>query len=242
MELARFHFCRDARRPVFFKSLPCALACVVLFATASRADPPAPVSATFVSKRIGKPPSREIRASLVLANPTRSTLWYVLPDFCDDPPSMQGTVRMARGFGPEQIGAAGYNTGAYHHLKPGNTGKAIVLTVSTNDQSFRLLRLPPGGTVKFESYSFQMISEYRHAFRVWTADRITVNDKASLELWLPYRTLSDPQVFVQAGTDWDNLDFDTRTSATRTDYRKERITKLDLHITGSWKIPFKGYE
>ena len=144
---------------------------------------PPPVSATFISKHGGKPPSKSIRAALVLTNRSDTPLWFVLPYKCDEPPRLNSPIRIPKGFKPTWICADGFNTGAYNKAVERSKGEAIQLTVLfvEDDKAFRFFRLPPGGRVEFESYDFGMRSEYVRSFRAWTATEIKVNGKEDLE-------------------------------------------------------------
>jgi len=205
---------------------------------------PAPVSATFISKKQSKPPQKFIDASLVLTNNSNSTLWVVLPHWCDKPLKLKSPVRFKKGFEPTWICADGFNTGTYEKVVEGSKGKTIRLTVLfvAEDEAFCLLRLPLHGRVEFERYQFMMSSKYVQSFRVWTAEEIKVNGNEPLEKWLPYETLSDLQTLVPANASSDNLNFDSKLFRTRTDFRKDAILKLDLKITGTWEIPFKNFK
>ncbi len=185
-----------------------------------------------------------IRTALVLTNRTKKPLWFVLPYNCDQPPRLNKRVRIPEGFKPTWIPADGFNTGKYYKAEEGSKGKAIRITVLhvADGEGFCLFRLPPGGRVEFESYEFQMWSDYVRSFKVWTADEIKVNGKEALEKWLPYQTLSDARTFVPAKTQADNLNWDTKTSANRTDFRKEPASELDLKITGAWEIPLENFK
>jgi hypothetical protein len=206
--------------------------------------PPAPVTATFIAKQSGKPPTKFIRASLVLNNPTGAPLWFVLPYRIDHPPKLSGPIRMSEGFEPTWIVADGFNTGIYHKLAERSKGKAVQLKVLflADDKPFCLLRLPPGGRVEFKSYPFEMTGSYVRSFKVWTADEVKVNGTEPLEKWLPYETLSEAQTVVPASAQADNLNFDSKVMGTRTDFRKEPITQVELKITGTWDVPFRDYE
>jgi hypothetical protein len=206
--------------------------------------PPAPVSATFISKQSGKPPMKFIRASLVLNNRTETPLWFVLPYRIDQPPKLSGPIHLNEGFEPGWIVAEGFNTGLYHKASDRAKGKAVQLKVLfvADDKPFCLLRLPPGGRVEFKSYPFEMAGSYVRSFKVWTADEVKVNGAEPLEKWLPFDTLSDPQTLVPASAQSDNLNFDPKLMGTRTDFRKEPITQLELKIAGSWDVPFREWE
>ncbi|HEV7405410.1 MAG TPA: hypothetical protein VGO11_20875 [Chthoniobacteraceae bacterium] len=210
---------------------------------AAEERPPAPVSATFIDKKGGKPPMKFIRGSLILNNKTQAPLWFVLPYRIDEPPKLGGPIKMSEGFEPTWIVAEGFNTGVYHKPADKSKGKAIQLKVLflADDKPFCLFRLPPGGRVEFKSYPFEMWSTYARSFKVWTADEIKVNGAEPLEKWLPYETLSDPQTVVPESAQADNLNFDAKVMGTRTDFRKEPITQLELKITGSWDVAFKDW-
>ena len=205
---------------------------------------PVPVSATFISKHGGKPPMKFIRAALVLTNNSKAPLWFVLPYRCDEPPKLNNPLRIPKGFQPTWICADGFNTGTYYKAAEGSKGKTIQLKVLSvaEDKAFCLFRLPPGGRVEFESYSFEMWSEYVRSFKSWTAEEITVNGKEPLQKWLPYETLSDAQTLVPANAQSDNLNWDAKLLGDRADFRKEPISKLDLKITGTWEIPFENFK
>ena len=185
-----------------------------------------------------------IRAALVLTNSSKTPLWFVLPYRCDEPPRLDNPLRIPKGFKPTWICADGFNTGPYHRAVEGSKGKAIQLNVLnvTEDKAFCLFRLPPGGRVEFESYQFEMWSDYVRSFKSWTAEEITVNGKEPLQNWLPYETLSDAQTFVPANAQSDNLNWDVKLLSDRADFRKESISKLDLKITGTWEIPFENFK
>lgn len=203
----------------------------------------APVSATFIDKAAGKPPMKSIRASLILNNRTEAPLWFVLPYRIDEPPKLAGPIRLYEGFEPTWIVGEGFNTGVYHKPADRSKGKAIQLKVLflADDKSFCLFRLPPGGRVEFKSYQFEMAATYMRSFKVWTAEEVKVNATEPLEKWLPYETLSEAQTVVPTGTQSDNLNFDAKVMGTRTDFRKEPITQIELKIIGSWDVPFKDW-
>ena len=204
-----------------------------------------PVSATLISKHSAKPPSKSIRAALVLNNSGKTPLWFVLPYRCDEPPRLENPLRIPEGFKPTWICADGFNTGTYHKAAEASEGKTVRLTVLNvaGDKAFCLFRLPPGGRVEFESYDFQMLSQYVRSFKVWTATEIKVNGKESLEDWLPYTTLSDAQTMVPRDAESDNLNFDTVTLLRdRTDFRKEPITQLDVRVVGAWEISLGNFK
>jgi hypothetical protein len=202
-----------------------------------------PVSATFIEKQAGKPPMKFMRASLVLNNRTEAPLWFVLPYRIDQPPKLSGPIQMSEGFQPAWIVAEGFNTGIFHKVADRSKGKAIQLKVLfvANDQPFCLLRLPAGGRIEFKSYPFEMAASYVRFFKVWTADEVKVNGTEPLEKWLPYETLSEAQTVVPGSAQADNLNFDAKVMGTRTDFRKEPITQLELKIAGSWDVPFKDW-
>jgi hypothetical protein len=217
------------------------LACTVANAADERAA--APVSATFIEKQAGKPPLKFIRASLVLNNRTEAPLWFVLPYRIDQPPKLSGPLHLSEGFEPSWIVADGFNTGLYHKVADRSKGKAIQLKVLfvTDDKPFCLFKLPPGGRIEFKSYPFEMGASYVRSFKVWTAEEIKVNGADPLEKWLPYETLAEAQTVVPAGAQPDNLNFDPKVMGTRTDFRKEPITQLELKLTGSWDVAFKDW-
>jgi hypothetical protein len=187
---------------------------------------------------------KSIWAVLVLTNSSKSPLWFVLPYQCDEPPKLNSPLRILKGLQPTWISAHGFNTGAYYKAVEGSKGKTIQLKILyvIEDKGFCLFRLPPGGRVEFESYQFEMRSEYVHSFKAWTAEEITVNGKEPLQNWLPYETLSDAQTLVPANAESDNLTWDAKLLGNRADFRKEPITKLDLKITGNWEIPFENFK
>src|SRR5688572_12033027 len=88
-----------------------------------------PVSATFISKHEAKPPTKFIRAALVLTNRSKTDLWFVLPYRCDEPPKLNNPLRTPEGFQPAWISASGFNTGAYNKVAEGSKGRTIRLTV-----------------------------------------------------------------------------------------------------------------
>lgn len=230
-----------------FQSLLCAaIASVTNAAGDAVADHlPPPISTTFISKHWGKPPSKSIRAALVLTNRSDTALWFILPYKCDEPPRLNNPLRIPKGFEPTWICGDGFNTGAYYKTAEGSKGQTMRLTVLfvTDDKAFCLFRLPAGGSVEFESYDFEMRSEYVRSFRVWTATEIKVNGKEALETWLPYKTLSDAQTVVPKNAQSDNLNFDTTTLlGDRTDFRKEPIKQLDIKVLGTWDIPFENFQ
>lgn len=212
-------------------------------AVAAEERPTAPVTATFIDKKGGKPPMKFIRASLILNNRTDAPLWFVLPYRLDEPPKLTDPIHLREGFEPTWIVADGFNTGLYHKAEDRSKGKAIQLKVLflADDKPFCLFRLPPGGRVEFKSYPFEMAASYARSFKVWTASEIKVNGAELLEKWLPYETLSEAQTVVPAGAQADNLNFDSKVMGTRTDFRKEPITQLELKLTGSWDVPFKDW-
>ena len=218
-----------------------AIACTITGVAEERPAPP--VSATFLSKQSGKPPMKFIRASVVLNNRTDAPLWFVLPYRIDQPPKLSGPIHLNEGFEPAWIVAEGYNTGVYHKPADRSKGKAIQLKVLfvADDKPFCLFRLPPGGRLELKSYPFEMAGTYVRSFKAWTADEIKVNGAELLEKWLPYETLSDPQTVVPESAQPDNLNFDAKLMGTRTDFRKEPITQLELKITGSWDVAFKDW-
>lgn len=205
--------------------------------------PAAPVSATFISKQAGKSALKFIRGSLVLNNRTQAPLWFVLPYRIDQPPKLSGPIHLSEGFEPAWIVADGFNTGVFHKPADRSKGKAIQLKVlfTADDKPFCLFRLPPGGRVEFKSYPFEMAASYARSFKVWTAEEIKVNGTELLEKWLPYETLSEAQTVVPESAQADNLNFDAKLMGTRTDFRKEPITQLELKITGSWDVSFRDW-
>jgi hypothetical protein len=207
-----------------------------------RAKPP--VSATFLSKDADNWKFKSIIATLVLTNGTKRPVWFVIPLVHNDPPMLQGAVRIKESLmGGKFLVANCYNLDPYQIELKDVKGKAIRLTVhASNDESFHLFRLPPGGRVEFESFDFQAPRGYFPSFRVRVADEIMVNGGTPLERWLPYETLSDQDVLVRHRdmAEAVNLNFDLKTLETRTDLKA--IDRLDLHITGEWDIPFDGYK
>ena len=76
-----------------------------------------------------------------------------------------------------------------------------------------------------------------NAVEVWEVEALSVNGKKPVEQWLPYNTMSEADVHIVARTDWDNLEWDPKTSNKRADLPKEKVQFVEGKVLAKWTVP-----
>lgn len=116
----------------------------------------------------------------------------------------------------------------------------VVLISFFGENSFQALRLPPKGTIKFDSFRLGSDSDMSE-IEVWEVRSLLVNGETPLEEWLPYGTLSEATIYPIKYDEGRSLDIvlNQNTNSTRTDYPTEKVKFVTAKGLRKWKIPFK---
>jgi hypothetical protein len=190
-----------------------------------------PVKITFIKITPDKPPLRTFHVSVELRNPRNRSGWFVTRHWGERPLSPSGKFKDQVGGHPQTFDGRGYDG-----EKNGGKGKAIEVCFIGN---FRAFYLPPKAAVQFEGYHITAWSDVRE-FEVWEVSSLLVNGHTPLEKWLPYEVASTKEALIPAHTDGDNLDWDSTTLRSRTDYPRGRIAFLEAKVRNKWTLPLEG--
>ena len=98
--------------------------------------------------------------------------------------------------------------------------------------------LPAGAKIIFKRLSFEAWSKVKKV-NVLLARDILVNDKRSLESWLPFPTMSPKKATVLGERNWQNLNWDRRKNRRRRDFPKERVNFVEFKNLYSYEVPLK---
>ncbi|MEZ4383920.1 MAG: hypothetical protein R3A79_21490 [Nannocystaceae bacterium] len=195
------------------------LALVSCAPSSKPAPEPAPVEATLLYVRKGKPPLRSYATHLTLVNRHDREVWLLFPYNGDEdlPPS--------RVFTTENSPAIPFVSTA--HDGPG--GRVVGVRM-LGTPGFRAFRLPARGRVVFENFAFPARSPVEE-IPYWEVSALVVDDDAPLERWLPYETLSDPDVRLPEDNDEAiNLDWDYEQSRRRDDYPNQPVRQVTAEV------------
>jgi WD40 repeat protein len=197
------------------------------------AQEPAPVRATFIEERGGKPPMRFYHVKLELTNPRDRPVWLLLGYYGDQPLNPDAKFATDSDGSPQTI------TGMFFDGdKNKGWGKVIELHAG-GDKGFRAILLPPRATIRFDNYAISAWNAV-NTIQVWEASDLAVNGKTPLQNWLPYAAMSDQKARIAPNTDGTNLDWDAKASKSRTDYLNEKITSIDAAVLKKWVVPIEG--
>ena len=189
-------------------------------------EPPAKV--VFLDKHGGKPPMQLYYVSLELTNPRDQPIWLLTRDSGEEPLKENGKFVDRDNGKPQMFGGARYDG-----KKGGGKGEAVQVSYLG---CFRAFYLAPKTTVRFDRYEITCWEDIQH-FEVWEVSSLLVNGRTALDKWLPYPTRNEGDVVIPAKTDWDNLDFDRKTSQSRKDYPNERIEFVKAEVIKKWLLP-----
>jgi RNA polymerase sigma factor (sigma-70 family) len=187
-------------------------------------EPPARV--VFLDKQPGKPPMRTYSVSLELTNTREQPVW-LLTRYSGEQRLTETGKFTASDTTPRMFDGDGY--------KGGKEGKGEAVQV-TYIGAFRAFYLAPKTTIRFDRYGITCWEDIEH-FEVWEVSSLQVNGRTALDKWLPYRTRSEGDIVIPANADLDNLDWDRKTSRSRTDYPNEPIEFVRAEVIKKWLIP-----
>ncbi|MBP3956351.1 sigma-70 family RNA polymerase sigma factor [Gemmata sp. G18] len=188
-----------------------------------------PAKAIFLDQREGKPPMRTVFVSLELTNPRNEPVW-LLTRYSGDKPLAESGKFLATEDTPQA-----FVGDSYRSTKDGGMGEAVRVSFIGG---FHAFYLAPEATVRFDRYPIECWKDVDQ-IEVWEVSALRVNGRTALDEWLPYRTKSDVNVRVPAGTPATNLDWDARTAKSRTDYPKERVEFVRAEPIRKWLLPIK---
>ncbi len=192
-----------------------------------RREPPA--KATYLDQREGKPPMRTVYVSLELINPRNEPVWLLTRYRGDESLAESGKFYATEGTPQAFLGDS------YRGTKDGGMGEAVRVSLIGG---FHAFYLAPEATVRFDRYPIECWKEVDQ-IEVWEVSAARVNGRTALDEWLPYRTKSDVNVRVPASAPATNLDWDSRTAKSRTDYPNERIEFVRAEPVRKWLLPIK---
>lgn len=194
-------------------------------------EPEAPLRATLLDLRGGKPPMRIYDVKLELRNPRHRPMWLVMRYHGEAPLKADGV------FNTDDPGPQMFVGRHYDGAKNGGEGTAIEIAFLGND-SFRAFYLPPRAAIQFDRHAIEAWEDIKDV-EVWEVATLLVNGETPLQNWLPYPTGSDRKAHIPANTDWDNLDWDARTLRSRVDYPKEKIQSVTATVVKKWTLPIE---
>ncbi len=178
-----------------------------------------PVAVKLLGVRVGKPPLRFFYVRLTLTNRREHPVWLLFPYWIDDPLPATPVFTADRSLGAPFVGKG----------HGGEGGQAVEVALLGNP-GFRVFHLPPRGRVVFDAYSFEGWKDVT-SVDVWEVAALKVNGVRALERWLPYTTLSDPDVHVgMDAPQWTNLDWDRERGGSRVDYPDEPVREVTAEI------------
>jgi hypothetical protein len=190
------------------------------------ADAPA-ITATLLGHRMGKPPLRFYNVRLTLVNRHERAVWLVFPYYADG--ALPASPTFVADPSPRPPFSGRGHDGA---------GGRVVEVVMYGDPGFRAFHLPPRGRVVFDDYSFDAWKPIE-GVEAWEVAALKVDDNLPLERWLPYTTLSAPDVRVPEDSEWANLDWDRERSRSRDDYRDEPVGIVTAEVIRRSQIAFR---
>ncbi len=124
------------------------------------------------------------------------------------------------------------------------TKKHIVDIQFFGADGFIAFCLPPKSTIEIENYVLESWGWGDTLFskiECWEVHKLMVNGKTPFNKWLPYDVLCNPNAHLMlhadGSSDWQNLNLNSKTNASRTDYPKEAVTHIQA--TGIKKIQVK---
>ena len=192
-----------------------------------------PVKLKLLHLQRGKPPMRFYHCRVSMQNTSNKPYWIVLPE--DISISLLPNKRRAKHLripsNPEDdvvFVGKGYKSSA---------GQVIAVHAFVKP-SLNAYHLPAGANIVFKKLSFEAWSKVKKV-NVLLARDILVNDKRSLEDWLPFPTMSPKKATVLGERNWQNLNWDRRKNRRRTDFPKERVNFIELKNLYSYEVRMK---
>jgi hypothetical protein len=162
-----------------------------------------------------------------LANPHDTPIWVLLLD------SNAGPV-------PEtNVFDSGGHLNDFGRSVYFGTEGAVVELVSYSRPMFRAFRLPSQGEVVFEHYTIEAPTKDLKVIDVWEVSELRVNGTTPLDQWLPYKTLSDKRVLLNAKAVSEWLDNPKLATVKRGEYPKEKVERVTANVLHRWKIPVR---
>ena len=122
------------------------------------------------------------------------------------------------------------------------TKKHIVDVEFFGADGFIAFCLPPKSTIEIENYVLESWGDTLFSkIECWEVRKLMVNGKTPFNKWLPYEVICSPNAHLKLhsenSSDWQNLDWNSKTNASRTDYPKDIVTHIQA--SGIKKIQVK---
>lgn len=191
----------------------------------------APIRIGPVTKRLGKPPLVLYSCDVEFINHRNEAVWLVMRYWGEQPLDNSDVL--------SNVGPWKQPFDATRYLSnPRNKGQTVIVNY-LSDNGFKAIRLPKGGSVKFDEYGFEAWKPVTD-FEIWEVRALFVNGRTRLERWLPFATMSDLDVHVVKEDSYDNmisLNWDERINDDRRDFPKQRVRFVRMQVLKKWILP-----
>ena len=186
---------------------------------------------------------RSIWCDLKIKNRRDQPVWYVHPWHVDDRLVPNGRIEVAWSQ-PLFFEGDGFEIkNGYKSQTKGNVGSFVRFCSLAGNQSNSSSFLRNSAARRAHlSKAMNLKSSIKMSTPLNSAKyrTITINSKVPLEKWVPFATMADKVVRMKNGTIAnDNMNFDKKTSGTRTGLRKEAVRLIELDILNSRKVPIQ---
>lgn len=182
----------------------------------------------FLRQVAGKPPRREITVRLAVNNAHDRPLWIVTRYCGDAPLPLDG--KFAAGFFSQPFEGDQYGDG---------DSRLVKITFLGSCNSFTAFLIPAKGSIRFDEFSMLSLNDVRQ-MEFWEVESLRVNGRIPLEKWLPYNSLSGKHAEVLPTTHQENLAWDPKRLAFRTDYPLEEVQFVEAKARKKWLVPISG--
>lgn len=233
MSLNTMHVAMVVLATIIVSTVRCDFIHAAHHAPSAQNETDSPVRIGSTTKRSGKPPMILYDFDVEFINRRAEPVWLVMR-YWGDHPLNKSNVFTNLGPQKQPFEATQYLS------NPRSKGQTVIVHY-LSDNGFKAIRLPKGGKVKFDKYSFEAWKEVSH-FEIWEAGSLLVNGKTPLEKWLPFTTISAVDVHVVEESGYDNmisLEWDESINNYRKDFPKGRVRFVTVQALRKWMIPLK---
>lgn len=193
-----------------------------------------PIKIKFLHQKRGKPPLTFNNFKLSITNQFDSLRWYLFPTNLNDSLIANGQFKANTPW------HTGYISG--RKFPDALTKKHVIDVAFFGINSFIAICLPPKSSIEIEDYVLESWGDTLFSqMECWEVHSLMVNGKTPFNKWLPYNVLCSPnthlKLYPESKVDWQNLNWNSKANASRTDYPKESIAYIQA--TGIKKIQVK---